>query len=169
MSFNLWAIVPIVRAPVRPEMYSDYGVSITPNFYTYEENEHKLTIDVRAMTINIEALKPIEEAVKENIPNAVTSIRGGTGYLYTPKNAEIIIKASEALEELGLKPRLVEMGGASDSRYFSPLGIQCIDFGPKGGNLHGPNEYVEVKSLYKTAEFYYKLALKLLKRHNDPH
>jgi succinyl-diaminopimelate desuccinylase len=55
----------------------------------------------------------------------------------------------------------MEREGASDSRYFSPRGVACIDFGPLGGNIHGPNEYVVIPSLLRAAEFYGRLAQRL--------
>ncbi len=66
------------------------------------------------------------------------------------------------LTELGLEARVMEMAGASDARYFSPLGIETIDFGPVGSNAHGPNEYVSVKSLETTASFYSLLVRRLI-------
>ena len=155
-------IIPIVRSPVKPEKYSDYGVSITPNIYLEENGFHRLVIDVRAMTINLEDLAPIKESILENIPEAEVTMRGGTGYLYTDKNEDIVRYSLSILQELGVKSKTMEGAGASDSRYFAPLGVKCIDFGPLGGNIHGPNEYIIVDSLYTTAKFYEKLALKLL-------
>jgi len=155
-------IIPIVRSPVKPEKYSDYGVSITPNIYVEEDGFHRLVVDVRAMTINKEDLTPIKEAVLENIPEAEVEIRGGIGYLYTDKNEDIVMHSLNILKELGVESKTMEGAGASDSRYFAPIGVKCIDFGPLGGNVHGPNEYVVIDSLYTTAKFYEKLALKLL-------
>jgi len=164
----LRSIVPIVRAPASPEMYSDYGVSITPNMYRFDGENHVLNLDVRAMTSRKEALKPIEIAVRENLGDRVElGVYGGSGYLYTSRASKLVVMACRVLEEMGIEPFIVEMAGASDSRYFSPLGIEAIDFGPKGGNLHGPNEYVEIKSLIKTVEFYHKLALKLMEHEHQ--
>ena len=160
----LRSIIPIVRSPATPEMYSDYGVSITPNIYEFKDDTHKLIFDVRAMISRKEALNPIKRAIEENLGEVEVNVYGGTGYLYTSRNSRLVLTACNVLEKINVEPIIVEMAGASDSRYFSPLGIETIDFGPKGGNLHGPNEYVEIESLYKTTEFYYKLAVKLIEQ-----
>ncbi len=41
--------------------------------------------------------------------------------------------------------------------------MKAIDFGPKGGNIHGPNEYVEINSLRKMPLLYREVALRLLR------
>lgn len=42
--------------------------------------------------------------------------------------------------------------GSSDARFFSRKGIPVLEFGPKGENLHGDNEYVEIQSVYRLEE-----------------
>ena len=59
---------------------------------------------------------------------------------------------------LGLSGEPMEAAGASDSRYFSPHGSQAIDYGPLGGGVHGPDEYVELDALGKAVEFYRRVA-----------
>ena len=42
--------------------------------------------------------------------------------------------------------------GTADARYFkTELGEQSIYYGPKGGNLHAPDEYVELDSVLEAA------------------
>lgn len=157
----LKGIIPLIRAPLKPELYSDYGVSITPNYYVYRDGKHHLSIDIRAMTTNIEFLNPLRDILKRNIPEAEVDFSGGIGYLYTDENEDIVRYAFEVLSELGLPARTSEGCGASDSRFFAPIGVKCIDFGPLGGGFHGPNEYLIISSLYKTVDFYEKLFHKL--------
>jgi succinyl-diaminopimelate desuccinylase len=43
--------------------------------------------------------------------------------------------------------------GASDVRFFAKRGLPAADFGPKGANYHGKNEWVSIRSMeyiYKT-------------------
>lgn len=37
--------------------------------------------------------------------------------------------------------------GASDVRFFAKRGLPAADFGPKGANYHGKNEWVSIKSM----------------------
>ncbi|MEM3615393.1 MAG: M20/M25/M40 family metallo-hydrolase [Candidatus Methanomethylicia archaeon] len=156
------SIVPLVRTPLKPELYSDFGVSITPNYYVFRDGIHHLSLDIRAMTTNLQFLSPLSETLKRNIPEAEVEFGGGVGYLYTSEDEDIVRFAVEVLSNMNVATDIVEACGASDSRFFAPIGVKCIDFGPIGGNIHGPNEYIEVPSLYKTVDFYEKLVYKLM-------
>jgi len=81
--------------------------------------------------------------------------------LQIPKN-HLFKTVLQVLKENGERAKAVEGAGAADSRYFTPLGVKAIDFGPKGGNVHGPNEYVEVSSLKKLPHVYVQIIDKLL-------
>ncbi len=158
----LRALLPLSRCNIESELFSEYGVTITPNYYVYKNNEHILELDIRAMTTNVEKVKETLENTLRNLEvDAELEVEGGTGYLYTPKDSKIVNIALNTLKDLGIKPKVVELLGASDSRYYSTLGIECIDIGPIGGNVHGPNEYVELWSLYKLVEFYQRMPLAL--------
>ncbi|MEB3788925.1 MAG: M20/M25/M40 family metallo-hydrolase [Desulfurococcales archaeon] len=159
----LKSIVPLVRAPIPTEKYSDYGVSINPNYYTFKGEYHELVLDIRAMTTDKDKIQEIlEEILENNLDNEYTLIvTGGKGYLYTDRNSILVRKASAINKLLGLDPEPIEAGGASDSRYFSPKGVESIDYGPLGGNIHGPDEYVSIEHLCKAIEFYKRLAKEL--------
>ncbi len=154
------AIVPLVRAPIPTDLYSDYGVSINPNYYVYENGHHILKLDIRAMTINKDSIREVLDHVLENSLQSKyeLTVKGGKGYLYTDPKSSLVKWAQEVSRKLGLPDKPVEAGGASDSRYYSPRGVESIDYGPLGGNIHGPNEYVSIIHLYKTVEFYKELA-----------
>jgi succinyl-diaminopimelate desuccinylase len=112
---------------------------------------------------SVKIMDVFSEVVGENIPSASVKVTGGLGYLNTPKNSGIVATASRILREIGVKPRIVEGAGASDSRFYSPLGIECIDFGLVGGNMHGPNEYVEEESIEKAVKFYTRIVEEILR------
>ncbi|WP_048053352.1 M20/M25/M40 family metallo-hydrolase [Pyrococcus horikoshii] len=160
----LKAIVPIVRAPIKAEKYSDYGVSITPNVYSFD-GSHVLKVDVRAMSYSKDDIeKTLREVLNFNLPEAELIIKENekAGYLFTSPDDELVRVTLRILKELGEDVEPIEGPGASDSRYFTPLGVKAIDIGPRGGNIHGPNEYVEVDSLRKMPEIYRRIALSLL-------
>lgn len=51
--------------------------------------------------------------------------------------------------------------GTADARYFkSALGEQSIYYGPKGGNLHAPDEYVELDSVLEAARVLARLVIR---------
>jgi len=156
------ALVPLSRAPVPTDAYSDYGVNVNPNVYAFDAGRHVVKLDVRAM---VREPATVEEALsrvlEEALPGASLSVAGGAGYLYTSPSARIVREASAVNASLGLKPDPVEAGGASDSRYFSPKGVEAIDYGPLGGNIHGPDEWVSIPHLLKAVEFYRRLLERL--------
>ena len=115
------------------------------------------------MDINEVKMK-LQNVLKELEIDAELEVRGGSGYLYTPREANIVKTASMVLESIDVKPRIIELPGASDSRYFSPLGVECIDIGPIGGNIHGPNEWVNLESLRKLVEFYRRIPIALARK-----
>ncbi len=157
----LKSLVPLVRTPIYIDLYSDYGVTINPNMYSFENGKHKLLLDIRAMTKERRRIKQALEYVLESTigPGRFQlTITGGGGYLYTPPTAIIVKKALQAAKLSNISGNLVEAGGASDSRYFSPRGVESIDFGPRGFNIHGPDESVDVASLCRSIKFYRTLA-----------
>lgn len=159
------ALLPLTRFVPRVKAQSVFGVTAVPNVYRLVGDCHEVIINVRAMT---DDAKAIEEAMidvlREDFQGIEVKVEseGGGGYLYTPRDSGLVKTASEVLSELGLEARVMEMAGASDARYFSPLGIETIDFGPVGGNEHGPNEYVSIKSLEITSRFYPLLVRRLI-------
>ncbi|KPU63713.1 peptidase [Thermococcus sp. EP1] len=161
----LRAIVPLVRASIKSEKYSDYGVSITPNLYSSQNGKHTLKLDIRMMGHSqVEIEKVLREILNFNIPEAELIVKSNekAGYLFTHPEERIVRSMLETLREFGESVEPVEGPGAADSRFFTPYGVKAIDFGPKGGNIHGPNEYVNIESLKILPDVYKKVALKLL-------
>lgn len=157
----LKALIPLSRMAF-PTDESVYGINALPNTYTRDAAGHHVTLDVRAMTVDVE---PVERAAKailaEMLPLGTVETIVGAGCLRTAVDSPLVRTAKRVATNLGIPPRVVERQGSSDSRFFSPRGVQCIDFGPQGGNLHGPNEYVVVSSLERTEKFYTELVTQL--------
>ena len=53
--------------------------------------------------------------------------------------------------------------GSTDGRLYRQAGIQTIGFGPMGFGAHGPDEFVFIDSLVKTAKVWVAVALELSK------
>lgn len=165
---NLTALVSSLTLLVRtafPTLPSDFGINILPNVYRRHGGAHVVTLDIRAMATDPEevraALVPLVEAL---VPEARVEVKEGRGCLYTPIDATLVQLARTIAQGLGLDPAPIEREGASDSQFFSPKGVECIDFGPLGGNVHGPNEYLEVSSLEQAHRFYRGLSAALTRR-----
>jgi len=158
----LRAVYPLVRAPVRTEAFSEYGVSITPNMYSFDGRVHELALDIRAMSGEEAVEEAVRDVVEAVLPGARLEVRAGPGkYLNTPPTARLVREAVQVLKEEGFAPEPIEGAGASDSRYFTDIVAEVIDMGPIGGNVHGPNEWVDITSLEKLLRVYAGLAERL--------
>ncbi len=159
----LRAVLPVTRMSIGQHMHSQFGAVATPNTYARSDGRHVMRLDVRAM---MRDGAPIREyvglVIGEGGYDVDYEVGGDGGYLYTRPDSHIVRVAVEASARVLGAYRVGELPGASDSRYFSPLGVDAVDFGPRGGGLHGPNEYVEVDSLARTARFYRHLMETLL-------
>lgn len=156
-------LLPITRLSLELDFPSMYGVTITPNIYYTDNSKHVFEIDVRAPLKNHERIERAVKSLLEDLSlKARYRVSGGGGYLNTPRSSRIVSKALGVLERMGLAAKVVERAGASDSRYFSPEGVESIDFGPLGGNIHGPDEFVDVWSLERAGRFYKDILGELL-------
>ncbi len=163
---NLLKIVySITRLSIPTERPSEYGVTITPNIYVKQGKLHRIYFDLRAMLKDKSVIEDeVARLLIEIFPKAKYIVKTGRGgYLYTPPISPLVKTFKNALEFMGEEPRLIEGAGASDSRYFTIHGVEAVDFGPRGGNIHGVNEFVEVSSLKKLPYIYLKVVKELAK------
>jgi succinyl-diaminopimelate desuccinylase len=155
------SLFAITRAPFKT-MPSDHGTTISPNLLYKEENEWTLYCDIRAMTNDGTSVKQaIETALKDKVDTLSINVNGGHGCVHVDSDSILIQTAKQALDKEGISFRIIEGFGASDSRYFAGHGAQLFDFGPKGDNIHGANEWVSLSSLEENAKFFYTLVKKL--------
>ncbi len=150
------AIMSLTRVTISNERFSEYGVTITPNVYSSEEGVHRVVFDIRAMIMKPRQIEErVSEALREILPEAkLKVIDGGGGYMYTSPESPLVKAFEKALASVGEPLIIGEAAGASDSRYFTQYGIEAVDFGPRGGNIHGDDEYVLISSLRKLPEIY---------------
>ncbi|HET7035828.1 MAG TPA: M20/M25/M40 family metallo-hydrolase [Thermomicrobiaceae bacterium] len=66
--------------------------------------------------------------------------------------------------ELGRAPDFGTMTGVADTNYFAAdLGLPTVMFGPRGGNFHQADEWVDVPSIASAARVVLRLALDVLR------
>ncbi len=158
------ALLPVSQAAF-PTEHSDRGKIISPNLLSIENDLWTLYCDIRAMTNDGES---VEQAIKRALEGRVDlfslRVSPGVGYVDTDPNSRLIRAARWALEKEQIPYRVIEGYGASDSRFFAGEGCELFDFGPRGGNTHGPNEWVSLSSIKENAEFYHTLIDVLLRK-----
>lgn len=148
-----------------PSEHSDYGINLTFNYYRSEGSYHLCQLDLRVMSNDNQHIKNyFEKFFKDhNVKNCLLSLEGGSGKVNTPINSPLIKASIEIAKKLDLSPVPIEMGGATDSRWFGALDIPTVEFGPLGGNVHGANEHIIRDTLPIVQEFYKLLISRLSK------
>jgi len=72
----------------------------------------------------------------------------------------LIENAKEAMDELGIKPKIVPIRGGTDGARLSFMGLPCPNICTGGHNFHGKHEYVCVESMEKIVELLVRIAEK---------
>ncbi len=157
------ALLPLASASF-PTEYSDLGTVISPNLFELEGDLWTLYCDIRSMTNDGESIeRAFAKALEGRVEVFSLKVHDGIGYVNSNTDSKLIRAAEWALQKEGINYKLIEGYGASDSRYFAGKGSDLFDFGPRGDNLHGPNEWVSLSSLEENARFFYTLMEVLLR------
>ncbi len=77
------------------------------------------------------------------------------GSMVSP-SSPIVLALQRAYQAIASSPLPMSYGtGCNDCRYFNLYAhSDAVVYGPTGGNLHGPNEYVDLDSIMRTARVY---------------
>ena len=148
-----------------PTEFSTYGITIGPNVLLDQGDHWEISLDIRAMTQDYDI---VEKAFREMCDDLfgkeryTLEFKAGQGRVNTPRDSMLIRTALELSEAFGFPAKVVEMGGASDARYFSREGIPTFDFGPIGGGVHASNEWLNLDSFATTTMFYLEIVKKIL-------
>jgi tripeptide aminopeptidase len=66
--------------------------------------------------------------------------------------------AQQAMEEVGIEPRIMPIRGGTDGSRLSYMGLPCPNIFAGGINFHGKFEYTSVETMVKAAEVIVKIA-----------
>ncbi|MDD3253927.1 MAG: peptidase T [Lachnospiraceae bacterium] len=73
----------------------------------------------------------------------------------------LIDLAKDAMNELGIEPKVCPIRGGTDGARLSYKGLPCPNLCTGGHNFHGRHEYICIQSMEKIVELLVKLAVKL--------
>ena len=110
----------------------------------------ELKVDVRrpATVSEEEVLSAIADAMKDIDCKITREITSRVPPVYTDPDSELVQRLVKETEKVvGEKPTLYIATGSSDAVFYAPTGAQVVEFGPRGKNWHGPEEYVEIQGL----------------------
>jgi succinyl-diaminopimelate desuccinylase len=171
---NLTHLIRILKSLVLTnlpnEIFSEFGVTINPNLLTYTSRTGtEIQFDVRAFVSPSK-----KDIILDSFKNTLEILpikyklecKGSSGYFYTDPLHPLVTQACDILKE---KPYNLmdedelpkEQEGASDARYATKFNIPVIDLGPKGDNIHGPNEFIDINSMIQFISLYRDIAQKL--------
>ena len=69
----------------------------------------------------------------------------------------VVATAQEAMEQLGIIPKVVPIRGGTDGARLSYMGLPCPNIFAGGHNFHGKMEYVPLESIVKAIEVILKI------------
>jgi len=70
----------------------------------------------------------------------------------TAADHAVVRALSDGVRGGGQSVELAGTFGVSDAAHYSPHGMACVVYGPKGASIHGPDEYVEIPSVIRVAQ-----------------
>lgn len=73
------------------------------------------------------------------------------GYAIDPDDPIVALLRSEVTAVSGEEARVSPMFGTADARYFADAGIPAVYYGPTGGGMHSPDEWVSLSSVRRVA------------------
>ena len=154
----------IVLIDIPTEILSEFGISVNPNIISYSTTEGtEIYFDVRAF-LSADKVNSLCNAFRKRLGTlaneADVTCPGSSGYFHTSIENPLVTTTSKVLEKYSLPSEPCEQEGASDARYAS--GIPVIDLGPKGGNIHGNNEFIDIASMKQFASIYEEIVTRLL-------
>ncbi|OLS16515.1 MAG: Succinyl-diaminopimelate desuccinylase [Candidatus Heimdallarchaeota archaeon LC_3] len=144
-----------------PQGKTSLGTNITVNIINLFEERIEMLIDLRSMLKSTD-----KELLEDSFRSLFSSIRfepkveiqSFAGPIITPEDSLLVRSAKKAWKSVtGKDITTAERGGATDARFFSHLGIECIDIGPIGFNVHSTNETVVLESLKRLSNFFPEL------------
>ncbi len=72
---------------------------------------------------------------------------------------EIITAVQEAMEQLGISPKIIPIRGGTDGARLSYAGLPCPNLCTGGENYHGRFEYIPVEDMEQTVELLKKIVM----------
>ncbi|MFX1282678.1 MAG: M20/M25/M40 family metallo-hydrolase [Promethearchaeota archaeon] len=154
----------IILLDLPTEIPSEFGITVNPNLVSYSEtNGTEIYFDVRAFLSSKKTnilINAFKQRLDELATEAEISCPGTSGYFHTPIDNPLVRVTSDVLEKYSLPSDPCEQEGASDARYASDIPV--IDLGPRGGNIHGTDEFIDLASMKEFSSIYEEIVTRLL-------
>ncbi len=126
-------------------------------------DECRLTVDYRAIPgDSVEEVRDrVERAARRAAPgfDVEVKVRSASRATAVDPDSRVVRWVVEAAREEGLEGELGFKLGHCDIEYLvHEAGLDSVIFGPRGGNIHGPDEWVDVESVRRCARVYLRVS-----------
>ena len=156
------ASISSLHYPIVP---SKYGPSVCPNLIKIDNDTKRvtLTFDIRSMLEDLDSHEKMARLIQDHFKLYDLETEYNLELLIDPVNVdpehEFAVLADTIARKHGYQPagRGEKLGGASDTRFFTSLGIPGIEIGPIATNGHGINETVDIQSIIQLQSIFKEL------------
>ncbi|MBM3231219.1 M20/M25/M40 family metallo-hydrolase [Candidatus Peregrinibacteria bacterium] len=159
------ALERIHKALPAPASEKEWGMTVSPTSLKGSDTKNQTPatavcgLDIRYPPERYSDAAEVLSVVQKSLPMNcdVTEVLSAPGLSTDPKHPMVQLIKKLADECTGREVPFIREHGGTDARYFATAGIPAFLFGPDGGDLHGPNEWVSLDSLEQHHEMYRRL------------
>ena len=151
---------------LRKELLKKKDTRFTPSTATISINFVETTARGIEVTFDVRLLPGTPaEKVKKTLAKLLSDCGMEMGYfehdpsLDGDKGSLLIRRASQALKNIGVTPKLRTKASVTEAALYYEKGAETFVFGPGRsiGNVHKPNEFNELPQLAKATQFYFEM------------
>jgi acetylornithine deacetylase/succinyl-diaminopimelate desuccinylase-like protein len=144
---------------------SDWRTTISPTILQGGDAQNRIPqlataiLDIRYPPEDFSNVSAVLQDITKALPEGCTlTVRESANPLYTDRNHPFISRYSSIVTSIeGSEPSFIREHGATDARHFCATGIPAFLYGPRGGGLHGSDEWVSLSSLIDQYHIYERL------------
>jgi len=133
-----------------PSIIPDYCVMELSMKYLPDENLSDIKRDLEEA---IHSVSVTDSWLKENPPSIEWGVHGvDFPPVNTPLDHKLVTAVASSQESFNITPSFEGFVAVSDAAFYAGNHIPAIIYGPRGAQLHGPDEYVELASWYEVTK-----------------
>ncbi len=152
-----------------PGTENDWRTTISPTILQGGDAQNRIPqsataiLDIRYPPDKFSSVQNVLDTITQCLPQGcVLTIRESATPLRTDRNHPFIRKYEKIVTDVqGAPPTFIREHGATDARHFCAAGVPAFLYGPRGGGLHGSDEWVSLSSLMDHYRIYERLFISL--------
>ena len=148
-----------------PGTKDDWRITISPTILQGGDAQNRIPqsataiLDIRYPPDDFAGVPDVLKDITKNLPEgSALTVKESANPLRTDRNHPFIRRYSSIVTTIeGSEPSFIREHGATDARHFCAAGIPAFLYGPRGGGLHGSDEWVSLSSLVDHYRIYEQL------------